>query len=211
MELQYVITDGTKYIAKDKRCNITFVTNPDRAEKYVYDKAHNVLKNNLGNVDRDKFKVSLYEPKHSKKTNKLSLVKSLPPTPKESSISGVKIEFNWNNFIEQLDSMIDNIYVYKEQLINAQQYVDWELSDIDHFIGEQSPPAHVRTIIYGIRQQKRQERDIIHTNLRYTNVIIEAIDQGDSLAEIKNRLHGAESKPYNGRTKLYDELLGMIG
>ena len=107
--------------------------------------------------------------------------------------------------------MTDNIYIYKEQLINAQQKIDWELSDIDHIIQEKSPAAHIRTKIYGVQQQKRKEREKIHIGLRYANVIIESINQGNSITEIKNRLKGAETKPYKGRTELYDELLEMIG
>jgi hypothetical protein len=211
VEQQYVITDGMKYIGKDKSRNITYMTNPDRAEKYTYDKAVNVKDNNIKSTDSDVWYIVPYEPKMIKPKNKLSIVKTLPPAPTELSLAGNKIEFDWNKIIEQIENLLDNIYVYKEQLISQQQYVDWELSDIDHIIGKKSPPAHIRTKIYGIQQQKRKEREAIHNNIRYTNVIIEAIDQGNSLNEIKNRLKGAEPKPYKGRTELYEELLQMIG
>lgn len=214
MELQYVITDGLKYIGKDRNSKVTYTTSKDRADKYTYDKAINVRDNNLGAGERKNFYLEEYTPKQSKQhkpTNKLSIVRTLPPVPTELSLTRQKIEFDWNKMVEQLENLLDNIYVYKEQLISQQQYVDWELSDIDHIIGKESPPAHIRTKIYGIQQQKRKEREVIHNNIRYANVIIESIDQKNSLTEIKNRLRGAEPKPYKGRTDLYEQLLQMIG
>lgn len=211
MELQYLITDGIKYVGYDKNRNITYTTNPKCAEKYLYDKAVNVLKNNIKSINDEKWKIELYEPKKSKMKSNLSIVRTLQPAPTEVSLKGQKIEFDWEKIIEQLDNLIDNVYIYKEQLVNAQQRIDWELSDIDHIIQEKSPAAHIRTKIYGVQQQKRKEREGIRIGLRYANVIIESINQGSNMAEIRNRLRGAETKPYKGRTELYDELLEMIG
>ena len=211
MELQYVITDGRKYVSKDNNNSMTHTSNVERAEKYPYDKAMNVIKNNMKAKNGEEWEIRLYEPKKSKVKNNLSIVRTLSPAPTEMSLTGQKIEFDWDKIIEQLDNLIDNVYIYKEQLVNAQQRIDWELSDIDHIIQEKSPAAHIRTKIYGVQQQKRKEREKIHVGLRYANVIIESINQGSNLTEIKNRLRGAETKPYKGRTELYDELLEMIG
>jgi hypothetical protein len=211
MELQYVITDGLKYLSKDRNSKVTYTTSKDRAEKYPYDKAINVRDNNLNAGERKNFYLEEYVPKQTKSKNKLSIVKTLPPAPTELSLAGQKIEFDWNKMIEQLDNLMDNIYIYKEQQLAAQQHVDWELSDIDHFIQEHAPAAHVRTKVYTKQMEKRREREQIKINIRYANVIIESIDQGNSLTEIKNRLRGAEPKPYKGRTELYNELLELIG
>ena len=171
MELQYV--DGRKYVGKDSNDRMTHTSNLEKAEKYLYDKAMNVLKNNIKSTNDEKWKIKLF---NLKKKN-LSVVRTLPP-PTEISLTGQKIEFDWDKIIEQLDVLTDNIYIYKEQLINAQQRIDWELSDIDHIIQDKSPAAHIRTKIYGIQQQKRKERDKIHASIRYANVIIESINQG---------------------------------
>lgn len=211
MELQYVITDGTKYVGKDKNKNITYTTNPECVEKYSYDKAVNVLKNNIKSTNDEKWNIQLYEPKKTKVKNNLSVVRTLPPAPTEINLTGQKIEFDWDKIIEQFGNLMDNIYIYKQQQLAAQQYVDWELSDIDHFIQEHAPAAHIRTKVYGEQRCKRQEREQIKINIRYANVIIECLDQGCGITEIKNRLKGAESKPYKGRTELYNKLLQMIG
>jgi len=211
VETKYVITDGIKYIGKDRNSNVTYVTSQDRAEKYPYDKAINVKDNNLNASERKNFYLVEYVAKQTKMKNTLSIVRTLSPAPTELSVTGQKIEFDWNKMIEQLENLLDNIYIYKEQLVSQQQYVDWELSDIDHIIQNKSPAADKRTKIYGIRQHKRIERDAIYAGLTYANVIIESIDQECSMVEIKNRLKGAIPQPYRGRTELYDELLQMIG
>lgn len=214
MENQYVITDGLKYLCLDKNRNVTYVTSPIYAEKYVYEKAINVKDNNLPTKDRDKFYISPYEERQGSKVNrktKLSLIKTLPATPTEQILKGEKIEINLEEMIEQLDYLLDNIYVYKEQLLVEQQHTDLELSDIEHFIQEHAPAAHIRTKIYTKQRQKRLERERIKQNLKYTNIIIECINQGSGLTEIKNRLKGAEFQPYKARTEIYNELLEWIG
>lgn len=214
MELQYVITDGIKYVGKDRNRNITYMTNPDRAEKYTYDKGLNVLNNNMVAEERVNFYLAEYTAKQIKKSKMktpLSIVKTLSPAPTAKSITGEKIELDWNKIIVEIGNLMDNIYIYKEQQLAAQQYVDWELSDIDHFIQEHAPAAHIRTKVYTEQMVKRKERERIKNNIRYANIVIECIDQGSGLTEIKNRLKGAEPKPYKGRTELYDKLLQMIG
>jgi len=211
MDLQYVITDGTKYVSKDKSRNITLVSNPDNAEKYEYDKALNVLNNNMNAIERENYVVVVYEPKQHKMKNKLSVVRTLPAAPMKNNLIGNKIEFDWNKIIVEFGNLIDNIYIYKEQQLAAQQYVDWELSDINHFIQEHAPAAHIRSKVYTEQMGKRKERELIKSNIRYANIVIECIDQGSGLTEIKNRLKGAEPKPYKGRTELYNKLLQMIG
>lgn len=213
MELQYVITDGLKYVRLDKNRNITYVTNPDNAEKYEYDKAINVRDNNLLAKDRANFYVAEYESKQKKPKIKanLSIIKMLPAAPTAQSLASEKINIDLDKMIEEIEYLLDNIYIYKEQLLLAEQHVNWELSDIDHFIQEHAPAAHIRTKIYTKQREKRLEREKIKRNIRFAKILIECIDQGSGLNEIKNRLKEAENKPYKGRTELYNELLQWIG
>ena len=105
MELQYVITDGRKYVSKDNNNSMTHTSNVERAEKYPYDKAMNVIKNNMKAKNGEEWEIRLYEPKKSKVKNNLSIVRTLPPAPTEMSLTGQKIEFDWDKIIEQLDNI----------------------------------------------------------------------------------------------------------
>ena len=98
---------------------------------------------------------------------------------------------------------------YNAILNGALSYYDSAISDIQHAMEKISPPAHIRTKIWGIQRDLRRKHTKVKQCMAYIDVMKDAITYKYDIGKIKLELNKAKYSDYKGRTEYYDMILAM--
>ncbi|CAB1251652.1 conserved protein of unknown function [Ruminococcaceae bacterium BL-6] len=121
----YVITDGDVYLAYDKTNGLTATKDKNKAKKYSYESACNVVNNH--NI-----------PKNDKRNYKVVCIYDLLDNKNDihsfdvSQISNTK--FDWNQKVNDFNSFYTELQTYKDDLHKLQEKNEAEICDLYHYI-----------------------------------------------------------------------------
>ncbi len=213
MGKMYYITNGLNYVQKiDGKYKTTNCSS--LADIYNYVVATKIVRNSL--------------PKHMKKGFYLKEVETsemidIHKYKSEASaiVDNKKISFDLD-IVQQIKNEAESIMglsaytqedlIKKREVLNqALSFYDLAMSDVEHIIGDNKPPAHIRTIIYG----KQHEIQNIHKEIKqaiiYIDIMIMAHTESWTINKTQTKLRESKYVPYKGRTCIYDEIMQMIG
>lgn len=115
------------------------------------------------------------------------------------------------NNIKALNAWDLDLLVKKEDLLNTWlSYIDSSITDIEHVIGDESPPAHIRTKIYTLLHNRRQVRKRIKQQLSYIRIMKESINEGWTVQKLQEELKTSDYQDYKGRTDDYKLIMSWI-
>lgn len=120
--------------------------------------------------------------------------------------------------MEQLTTMLINLDIpskiqliaYKKELEKSQSFYDRALPDIDHWIMDHNPPAHIRAKVYGIQQNLEQKRKEVKEKYGYVLALIDAYDNDFSLFKLQRQLEQKRYVPYTPNTYVYKMLDDLL-
>lgn len=203
---KFLITNGKRFIRKVKSNTYTYCNSPTAATLFNLREAEHVLCKQLEEYLRKEYwiegesdflKITYEEIVQSQKKpdvehnfdNIFSIVNSIVKSITELSIPDKKI-----------------LLIYKKQLEDILSTKDKELSDIDHWVMDHKPPAHVRTKVYGIQHDIENDRRKIKESYRYVTTLIDSLDRNYTYAQMKHELKKMLPQPYKPSTDLYGQL-----
>lgn len=213
----YILTDGKNYVMENpmqigKYLSTTSIA---QASKFTYKQARAILNSKKSSM------------KFCKNYTMLDC-----DTGEESALSanyrGNADIYTGDNKIDFDESILDDIFsetdgilglaawdknqleTYKTMLNSALSYYDSAISDIVHAIEKSSPPAHIRTKIYGVLQDVREKHTKVKQCIRYIEILNDAITYKYDLGKIKLEISKAKYVEYRGRTDYYKMIMDMV-
>lgn len=214
----YILTDGKNYVMRNPIQQDRFLqtTSPINAEKFTFKQARALLRSKKAAMKW----IKDYQMVDCNDGSKCEI------SPNYEGNGGVYLGDNPIDFDESIIDVImkeghsilgmaawdmNQLETYKVMLDSALSYYDSAISDIEHAIEKKSPPAHIRTKIYGVLKQVREKHTQIKQCIVYVEVMKDAITYKYDLSKLKLEISKAKYTEYKGRTDYYEMILNMIG
>lgn len=190
---RYVITDGKRWIKKDKKGRYSPTTCGSFAEEFSKDKADKVLNNSLTKGLRTIFRVEKAS----------DIPKNVKPVSKEDMIETEKVQVSenitrWIEKVESLNGLFDEANKRNEELTSELSKVDKELSDLLHYIEFAKLNAAQGYKAYKMVKERRTKRRHIKNEMDVLAVILSQ-NANDISKNIKNKLNEMDKRTYNPR------------
>lgn len=188
---RYVITDGKRWIKKDKKGRYLPTTCGAFAEEFSKDKADKVLNNSLAKGFRSIFRVERAD----------DVPKNVKPVSKDFKTEKVQISENitrWIDKVESLNGLFDEVNDRNKELIYELSKVDKELSDLLHYMEFAKLNAAQGYKAYKMVKERRIKRRHIKNEMDVLAVILSQ-NVNDISKNIKNKLNEMDKRTYNPR------------
>lgn len=199
---QYVITDGTRWIMRDRNKKYVPTSNEALADIFGNKEANSVYQNNLSKALKSVF--------HVEKIDKPpALIKQISHEEVKSNTETVSVAANiqyWVDKVSGLNGLADEALHRKEELINQLSEVDKELCDINHYIEFCNLNAAQGYKAYKMIKDRRVKRRSIKNELDVLNMILGKRLSESVTNEITNAVLGMDKRIYEPRVlnELFD-------
>lgn len=202
MLAQYVITDGTRWIMRDRKGKYVPTSNEALADVFGNKEANSVYQNNLSKALKSVF--------HVEKIDKPpALIKQISHEEVKSNTETVSVAENiqyWVDKVSGLNGLAAEALHRKEELINQLSEVDKELCDINHYIEFCNLNAAQGYKAYKMIKDRRVKRRSIKNELEVLNMILGKKLSESVTNEITNAVSGMDKRIYEPRVlnELFD-------
>lgn len=199
---QYVITDGSRWIMRDRNNKYIPTSNEALADVFGNKEANSVYQNNLPKALKSVF--------HIEKIDKPpKLVKQITHEEVQENTETVSVAKNiqyWVDKISGLNGLAVEALHRKEELINQLSQVDKELSDINHYIEFVNLNAAQGYKAYKMIKDRRIKRRSIKNELEVLNIILGKKISDSVTDEIQKAVSGMDRRTYEPRVmnELFD-------
>ena len=199
---QYVITDGTRWIMRDRNKKYVPTSNEALADIFSNKEANSVYQNNLSKALKSVF--------HVEKIDKPpALIKQISHEEVKSNTETVSVAENiqyWVDKVSGLNGLAAEALHRKEELINQLSEVDKELCDINHYIEFCNLNAAQGYKAYKMIKDRRVKRRSIKNELEVLNMILGKKLSESVTNEITNAVSGMDKRIYEPRVlnELFD-------
>ena len=199
---QYVITDGTRWIMRDRNKKYVPTSNEALADIFSNKEANSVYQNNLSKALKSVF--------HVEKIDKPpALIKQISHEEVKSNTETVSVAENiqyWVDKISGLNGLASEALHRKEELINQLSEVDKELCDINHYIEFCNLNAAQGYKAYKMIKDRRVKRRSIKNELDVLNVILGKKISESVSDELQKMINGLDGRKYEPRVmnELFD-------
>lgn len=210
--VKYFITDGHRYI---RRCKGRYqtCTNQFYADRFTHKQASDILQNKLCNDFKKIF--YLEETETSTKVEPQKIETRRQVITEKKVIENEEMMGRINSITEcicgiELPSFTE-LQEHMKNLNEAQSFYDRALADIDHWIMNHKPQAHIRTMVYGFQHNLEVRRAKVKENLRLTEVLLENSSKNMTFDTLKHKLNNRITTPYKPNTYIYQQLDDLLG
>ena len=199
---QYVITDGTRWVMRDRNNKYVPTSNEALADVFGNKEANSVYQNNLPKALKSVFYIQKIDtpPK---------LVKQITHAEVQENTETVSVAENiqyWVDKISGLNGLASEALHRKEELINQLSEVDKELCDINHYIEFVNLNAAQGYKAYKMIKDRRIIRRSIKNELDVLNIILGKKISETATDEIQKAISGMDKRTYEPRVlnELFD-------
>lgn len=199
---QYVITDGSRWIMKDKNGKFVPTSCEPLADVFGNKEVNSVYQNNLPKALKSVF--------HIEKIDKPpKLVKQITHEEVQENTETPSIAENiqyWVDKISGLNGLAVEALHRKEELTNQLSQVDKELSDINHYIEFVNLNAAQGYKAYKMIKERRIKRRSIKNELEILSIILGKKISDSVTDEIQTAVSGMDCRRYEPRVmnELFD-------
>lgn len=199
---QYVITDGSRWIMRDRNNKYIPTSNEALADVFGNKEANSVYQNNLPKALKSVF--------HIEKIDKPpKLVKQITHAEVQENTETVSVAENiqyWVDKISGLNGLAAEALHRKEELTNQLSQVDKELSDINHYIEFVNLNAAQGYKAYKMIKERRIKRRSIKNELEVLSIILGKKISDSVTDEIQTAVLGMDGRRYEPRVmnELFD-------
>ena len=199
---QYVITDGSRWITKNRNGKYVPTTCEALADTFGNKEANSVYNNNLSKALKSCFRVmKVDKPPELVKQITQEKVNENTETPSNSE----NIQY-WIDKISDLNGLASEALHRKDDLLSQLSKVDQELSDIDHYIEFVNLNAAQGYKAYKMIKDRRIIRRSIKNELEVLNIILGKKISETATDEIQKAISGMDKRTYEPRVlnELFD-------
>ena len=199
---QYVITDGSRWITKNRNGKYVPTTCEALADTFGNKEANSVYNNNLSKALKSCFRVmKVDKPPELVKQITQEKVNENTETPSNSE----NIQY-WIDKISDLNGLASEALHRKDNLLSQLSKIDQELSDIDHYIEFVNLNAAQGYKAYKMIKDRRIIRRSIKNELEVLNIILGKKISETATDEIQKAISGMDKRTYEPRVlnELFD-------
>ena len=199
---QYVITDGSRWITKNRNGKYVPTTCEALADTFGNKEANSVYNNNLSKALKSCFRVmKVDKPPELVKQITQEKVNENTETPSNSE----NIQY-WIDKISDLNGLASEALHRKDNLLSQLRKIDQELSDIDHYIEFVNLNAAQGYKAYRMIKDRRIIRRSIKNELDVLNIILGKKISETATDEIQKAISGMDKRTYEPRVlnELFD-------
>ena len=199
---QYVITDGSRWITKNRNGKYVPTTCEALADTFGNKEANSVYNNNLSKALKSCFRVMKVDnPPELVKQITQEKVNENTETPSNSE----NIQY-WIDKISDLNGLASEALHRKDNLLSQLSKIDQELSDIDHYIEFVNLNAAQGYKAYRMIKDRRIIRRSIKNELDVLNIILGKKISETATDEIQKVIYGMDKRTYEPRVlnELFD-------
>lgn len=199
---QYVITDGTRWIMRDKHGRYVPTSCEALADVFSNKQATGIFQSNLSKALKSVFRVQkIDEP--SKLIKQISQETAQENTEKVSTAENIKC---WIDKIDGLNGLATEALHRKDELVQQLSKVDQELSDVNHYIEFCNLNAAQGYKAYKMIKDRRIKRRSIKNELQVVDIILSKKICETATDEIQKAIAGMDQRTYEPRVlnELFD-------
>ena len=199
---QYVITDGSRWITKNRNGKYVPTTCEALADTFGNKEANSVYNNNLSKALKSCFRVmKVDKPPELVKQITQENVNENTETPSNSE----NIQY-WIDKISDLNGLASEALHRKDNLLSQLSKIDQELSDINHYIEFVNLNAAQGYKAYRMIKDRRIIRRSIKNELDVLNIILGKKISETATDEIQKAISGMDKRTYEPRVlnELFD-------
>ena len=199
---QYVITDGSRWITKNRNGKYVPTTCEALADTFGNKEANSVYNNNLSKALKSCFRVmKVDKPPELVKQITQEKVNENTETPSNSE----NIQY-WIDKISDLNGLASEALHRKDNLLSQLSKIDQELSDIDHYIEFVNLNAAQGYKAYRMIKDRRIIRRSIKNELDVLKTILDKKISETATDEIQKAISGMDKRTYEPRVlnELFD-------
>ena len=199
---QYVITDGTRWIMRDRNGKYVPTSCEVLADVYNNKQANSIFQNSLPKALKSCFHLQkIDKPPELVKQITQEEVKENTETPSRSE----NIQY-WVDKVSDLNGLASEALHRKDILLNQLSKVDQELSDINHYIEFCNLNAAQGYKAYKMIKDRRIIRRSIKNELDVLNIILGKKISETATDEIHKAITGMDNRKYEPRVlnELFD-------
>lgn len=199
---QYVITDGTRWIMRDRKGKYVPTSCEALADTFGNKEANSILQNNLSKALKSCFHLQkIDEPP--------ALVKQITQKEIKENTENVLVAENikyWVDKVNGLNGLASEALHRKDELLSQLSKVDQELSDINHYIEFCNLNAAQGYKAYKMIKERRIKRRSIKNELEVLSIILGKKISDTASDEIQKAIAGMDKRTYEPRvmTELFD-------
>lgn len=199
---QYVITDGTRWIMRDRKGKYVPTSCEALADVFSNKQATGIFQSNLSKALKSVFRVQKIDepPKLIKQISQETVQEN---TEKVSTAENVQ---RWIDKIEGLNGLATEALHRKDELVQQLSKVDQELSDVNHYIEFCNLNAAQGYKAYKMIKDRRIIRRSIKNELDVLNIILGKKISETAIDEIHKAITGMDNRKYEPRVlnELFD-------
>lgn len=199
---QYVITDGSRWIMRNRNGKYVPTSCETLADVYSNKQANSIFQNQLSKALKSCF--------HVEKTDKPpELIKQITPEKvnenTETPSNSENIQY-WIDKVSDLNGLASEALHRKDNLLSQLSKIDQELSDIDHYIEFVNLNAAQGYKAYRMIKDRRIIRRSIKNELDVLNIILGKKISETATDEIQKAISGMDKRTYEPRVlnELFD-------
>ena len=199
---QYVITDGTRWIMRDKHGRYVPTSCESLADVFSNKQATGIFQSNLSKALKSVFRVQkIDEP--SKLIKQISQETAQKNTERVSTDENIK---RWIDKIDGLNGLATEALHRKDELVQQLSKVDQELSDVNHYIEFCNLNAAQGYKAYKMIKDRRIKRRSIKNELQVVDIILSKKISETATDEIQKAIAGMDQRTYEPRVlnELFD-------
>lgn len=199
---QYVITDGTRWIMRDRKGKYVPTSCEALADTFGNKEANSILQNNLSKALKSCFHLQkIDKPPELIKQITQEKVNENTETPSNSE----NIQY-WIDKVSDLNGLASEALHRKDNLLSQLSKIDQELSDINHYIEFVNLNAAQGYKAYRMIKDRRIIRRSIKNELDVLNIILGKKISETATDEIQKAISGMDKRKYEPRVlnELFD-------
>lgn len=192
---QYVITDGTRWIMRDRKGKYVPTSCEALADVFSNKQATGIFQSNLSKALKSVFRVQKIDepPKLIKQISQETVQEN---TEKVSTAENVQ---RWIDKIEGLNELATEALHRKDELVQQLSKVDQELSDVNHYIEFCNLNAAQGYKAYKMIKDRRIKRRSIKNELQVVDIILSKKICETATDEIQKAIAGMDQRTYEPR------------
>ena len=199
---QYVITDGTRWIMRDRKGKYVPTSCEALADVFTNKQATGIFQSNLSKALKSVFRVQkIDEP--SKLIKQISQETAQKNTERVSTAENIQ---RWIDKIDGLNGLASEALHRKDELVQQLSKVDQELSDVNHYIEFCNLNAAQGYKAYKMIKDRRIKRRSIKNELQVVDIILSKKISETATDEIQKAIARMDHRTYEPRVlnELFD-------
>ena len=199
---QYVITDGTRWIMRDRHGRYVPTSCEALVDIFNNKQATGIFQSNLSKALKSVFRVQKID-------DSPKLIKQIPQEAAQKNTEKVSTAENiqhWINKIDGLNGLATEALHRKDELVQQLSKVDQELSDVNHYIEFCNLNAAQGYKAYKMIKDRRIKRRNIKNELQVVDIILSKKICETATDEIQKAIAGMDQRTYEPRVlnELFD-------